>query len=1095
MRLSLLIRPKRVSRIIALLLFPLAIPVVAAGNEPAPVVDFSGASRGLGTNDQVQTEGVILASFTAPTNIKKLVDVTGVGSGIHSSVAIQLEELSAPEAPTSLVAVAVGDGQITLHWQPADLLHTGFIIERREIVGGDWVEAGTTDHVAQFTDTGLEKVVSYHYRVRAISPAGPSGWSGTAGATAFQEENRDLVAWGSNLFGQLGDGTAGMIAAPTRVGEDVDWQMVSAGLNHVAALREDGTLWTWGSNAAKQLGFDDGAFVDEPRQVGMDTDWQSVSTGNSHTIALKEDGSLWTWGNGNWEGVRVPGDHVWVQVNTYRDHNLAIRSDHSLWAWGNNFQGKLGISRTASAVAEPTRVGTETDWIEAVAGSSHSVGLRADGSLWTWGSNQSGQLGIGATSQQVSHSAAPVRVGSGEDWVGIATGEEHGFAVKANGEIWGWGRNSSGRIGSGLTLVTAPIKAQNGDYLVASAGGNHSLAIDADDRAWSWGGNEFGQLGTGSRGGSNTSRQAVFGDATWRGVSAGWNYSLGIRTDGSLWSWGNGNQGRLGIAGVRTSRLFAEAVETGGWIRIAAGRNHALGIRGDGSLWAWGQNNRSQLGEGTRVQRLSPILIDADRYWTTVAAGAESSMALTENGQLWRWGSKGSTMAAIPEFYSDGWRTIASGSGHALAIREDGTLWAWGSGYLGNSNTQSSFIWEPEQVGSEANWSAISAGLGFSLAVDGNGHLWAWGRNIGGQLGLGGTGSEPWPRRVMTHGARWVNVAAGGDHSAGVRSDGSLWTWGRWVDSSGWLQTFTSPQRVGTDGDWAEVAAGDGWLDGRISDFFLGRKRDGTLWQWRAGWNPARISDDTSWGAIAVGSNHLMALRASSLDFPPPGLSVSETRPGAITLQWTADAASLHGFLVEREWPGGGWERIGSTAAVEASYIDTTAPPGTVNNYRILGYAGSTHLVSSQTLAVASPITYWQWMEGLEGERLPPANQRGPEDAPARDNIPNLLKFLFGADPLTQARAILPRANARPAFEEEDSAPAIEFVRWLPAWGTTPELLVSTDLQNWHPVEMAMEVLESLPDGRERVRVRQVQNPDTETRKIFLRLQITLSGQ
>ena len=218
-----------------------------------------------------------------------------------------------------------------------------------------------------------------------------------------------LYGWGDNDYGQLGDGTT-ISRAPRSHMESVDpvaimddVVYVSSGTNHTMAITSDGTLWGWGSNNAGQVG--DNTTIDRSSPVEIMSDVITVSSGSNYTMAITADGTLWGWGSrliGNLAGSNIPVQIMAdvIHVSAGNNHVLAITSDNALWAWGrngsndNHVSGLLG-NGTMVDNFEPTIV--MHDVIYAVAANSHSMALTEDGNLWTWGRNSSGQLGTGTS--------------------------------------------------------------------------------------------------------------------------------------------------------------------------------------------------------------------------------------------------------------------------------------------------------------------------------------------------------------------------------------------------------------------------------------------------------------------------------------------------------------------------------------------------------------------------------------------------------------------------------------------------------------------------------------------------------------------------
>ncbi|QKG54960.1 RCC1 domain-containing protein [Hymenobacter sp. BRD67] len=223
-------------------------------------------------------------------------------------------------------------------------------------------------------------------------------------------------------------------------------------------------------------------------------------------------------------------------------HTVAVRADGSLWAWGRNDAGQLGLGSTSDQTS-PQRVGTATNWTSVAAGITHTLAVRADGSLWAWGRNDAGQLGLGSTSDQTS----PQRVGTATNWTNVAAGNLHSLAVQANGTLWVWGSNADGQLGLGnTTLQTSPQRVGTAtSWVSAAAGVYHTVAVQADGTLWAWGDNYYGQLGLGNTT-LQTSPQRVGTATSWVSAAAGGFHSAGEQSCRVVWGWGDNSSGQVG---------------------------------------------------------------------------------------------------------------------------------------------------------------------------------------------------------------------------------------------------------------------------------------------------------------------------------------------------------------------------------------------------------------------------------------------------------------------------------------------------------------------------------------------------------------------
>ena len=343
---------------------------------------------------------------------------------------------------------------------------------------------------------------------------------------------------------------------------------------------------------------------------------------------------------------------------------------------------------------------------------------------------------------------------SGGCWKTISAGGNHVLAIGNNDKIWGWGSNFLGALGlaatSGDQLNPVPC-ANTNIFSKISAGGNEfSIALKPDGTLWSTGLNDYGELGIGSY--VNKSSFTQIGVATnWQTFSAGGLHTLALKTDGTLWSWGGNSEGQLGNNTTVESTSPIQIGVATNWATVSAGGYYfSAAIKTDGTLWTWGNDSFGELGNGTVLgQQLVPTQIGIDTNWKTISAGQYHSLALKTDGSLWAWGSNsygalgdGTTTtrpAPIQIGSATDWDTIVAGSFASYAIKTDGTLWSWGYnqyGQLGNGTTVNTPV--PTQIGSDTNWKEVSSKFGYyAIALKTDGSAWSWGLNMSGYLGDG----------------------------------------------------------------------------------------------------------------------------------------------------------------------------------------------------------------------------------------------------------------------------------------------------------------------------------------------------------------------
>jgi alpha-tubulin suppressor-like RCC1 family protein len=330
------------------------------------------------------------------------------------------------------------------------------------------------------------------------------------------------------------------------------------------------------------------------------------------------------------------------------------------------------------------------------ASTAMSAALKADGTVWTWGSAAPYSLG-----DNVQQRSTPTQVATG--MMSLAVGFRHVLAVKSDGTLWGWGDSSGGILG-GATLTATPAQVPGLTNIVAVvAGGSHTLALKADGTVWSFGSNSYGQLGDGGTT-AHTPPAQVPGLSGITAIEAGDGFSVALGSDGVVWAWGQNNYGQIGdgsgIDKVRPVRVrnLSNAVA------ITAGRYSAAALLANGEVWAWGRNTEGQLGAGTQID--SPLAV--------------KTLVLRDT------------------------KLLMPGLANTFAMESDGMLWAWGQGELGAKSAHlDGEAWVPQRIHEFPNALAVSGGEWFTLGVKTDGSVWGIGHNGFGQLGRGNTNPGP----------------------------------------------------------------------------------------------------------------------------------------------------------------------------------------------------------------------------------------------------------------------------------------------------------------------------------------------------------------
>ncbi len=478
----------------------------------------------------------------------------------------------------------------------------------------------------------------------AIATGGSSSYAMRADGTMW--------AWGSNLTGQLGDGTTANRASPTQIANNI--RQIGAGNNHAVALRSDGALLSWGDSFAS-------ARILTPTVVGQG--FTQVVAGSAGTVAMKADGSVWGMGlnDASQYGaeprvVLLPKQFATgaVSIAIGGENAGYVDASGTVWISGANGSGQLGVG-TAVNKTSPVLIGTGFASVATSAAGATVLAVKTDGTLWAWGANRNSLLGNGT----FLDSPKPIQIGSNNDYRSVAVGGIHAMAIKRNGDLFAWGSNVFGATGLGaaIRLAQVPELVDRG-YSAVAAGSLHTLALKSNGELYSFGANGNGQLGVASN--ENCTGSAVVACSTTRrlvgasfaSIAAGTLHSAAIKSDGSLWMWGDNSAGQLGVSTNETCALGTNNLGTGelgspcattprmvgtGFVRVTTGLQHTLAIKTDGSLWAWGTNYWGYLGDGTRSSAISRPKRVSQGY-NQIEAGGYMSFATRIDGTLWAWG-------------------------------------------------------------------------------------------------------------------------------------------------------------------------------------------------------------------------------------------------------------------------------------------------------------------------------------------------------------------------------------------------------------------------------------------------------------------------
>lgn len=606
----------------------------------------------------------------------------------------------------------------------------------------------------------------------------------TFGHTLAIKNNGTLWATGANYLGQLGINSLEARSNFVQVGTSNQWKKICVTSGSTSSppgpassaislgIQKDGSLWGWGSNFYNYLQINGASTVSwTPRQIFTGVSVPTNVTGDNNTFSgnsfISNTGILYTWG-ANYGGAvgnntnsntyvvspvrEATSSTNWKQIcghNSIGGRFFGIKGDGTLWGWGTeNSSGSLGLNQALPQIApgnifsrsrsSPVRETTlSTNWKQVTMFGNTVLAIKTDGQLWGWGSNSSGQLGVNDTITRSN----PIRIGLESSWAQLSSGVSGGtavFAIKTDGTLWSWGSNNNGQLGVNDTIVrSTPVQefTSSTNWSFVSHGYQHVAAIKSDGSLWTWGYNLRGQLARNDSAFSRPTPARESTLSTWSHCACGGDNTYAIKTDGTLWSCGSNYVGALGInsnpltATTTTSQRtfvqeftsstnwkmvqFPNPTSSSGLVSGYSALSPIMALKTDGSLWAWGNNHRYQMAYDGRSLLLTPAREGTNSTWKDISIRTTNYgafLGIKTNGTLWSF-SGGS-----PVTYDGSWVKLSIAGSDTESnhiIKTDGSLWALGGAQFGSAGTNSGTTNTiPTQVfGSKTNWKyVISAG-------------------------------------------------------------------------------------------------------------------------------------------------------------------------------------------------------------------------------------------------------------------------------------------------------------------------------------------------------------------------------------------------
>ena len=646
-----------------------------------------------------------------------------------------------------------------------------------------------------------------------------------------------LWCWGANQEGQLGVSSTENCSDPSSPGSiqgpcsptpqqvplgGKKVKHVKFGLFHTCAILEDDTLRCWGKNDFGQVGV--GGITDQgtPQSISFGGEkTKGMAIGRNYTCAVLANGSLRCWGDNEHGQLGIGGvspstvtlAKKATSVQSGDGHSCTILEDKTLWCWGKNDFGQVGVGGSLTFYDLPqkvSRLGTKVTSV--TVGQERTCAILDDDTLWCWGKNNEGQVGVGNTSNVTT----PTQVSLGGAVDSVKLGGLHTCALLADESLKCWGDNDEGQVGVGDTTdynTPQSISFSGTNVNDISLGSNHTCALLKDEKLWCWGDNAYGQVGGGNLGTDQTSPVKVTPSRSWtipKAVQLGENHSCAIMDDIAtnkvkiIDCWGRNNKGQLGdristsdrdtprrVKGFGSDES-TETLEVGMYNGCVIIKDIDItdGTDNNGYLTCWGKNDFGQTGTGQTVTELNEarqVILGAGRTAVSVKIGPNNICVILDNNALKCWGknnfgqvgvgntSNHSTPKSI-DFGSEQTDEIAVGGGHSCAVLTNGDLKCWGDrqyGKLGIGGTS------PQEVASIKKPKSVKSGEEHSCAILQDNTLWCWGNNDRGRVGVSQGTDTTIPKEVSLLGGEIKTIVVGMYNTCAILKGSELECWGR----------------------------------------------------------------------------------------------------------------------------------------------------------------------------------------------------------------------------------------------------------------------------------------------------------------------------
>jgi alpha-tubulin suppressor-like RCC1 family protein len=585
------------------------------------------------------------------------------------------------------------------------------------------------------------------------------------------------------------------------------WKQVAAGGAHACGLTQKGGIKCWGSNMFGQTG--DGTKTlqySHPQDVqGLDPEMTALSAGTYFSCGVTHAGGVQCWG-ANWRGqlgngtTDTPDQAVDVSgltggvagIALGNEHACALLDNGTVKCWGANGNGQLGDGTNDQRTTPVDVVGLEPGIVAIAAGGNRTCAITKQKTAVCWGDNPNGELGDGTTDPKNT----PVAVQGLADAQSIGLGGSFACALTRAGEVWCWGDLSMStwyeKTKPEPAKTPMRIEGFTGKIKTIDAGNNHVCALDSQGKAFCWGQNTYGQLGDGTTEKRNDPAKIKGAASDAASITAGYDFTCAVLKPGWIQCWGKNDSGQLGDGAVLLQPVPVDVTGlSSGAVGVTTGYNFSCAQTGESAVQCWGENEYGQLGDGTRNQHSIPVDVQGlPGKIKSMASNGYTNCALTVEGEMVCWGNNSGLFPGVAEYFvavpvqpvdlGGPVKSMALGAWHLCALTEAGDVFCWGgnsSGQLGDGTRTTPDA--PVKVnGLSGPVTALAAGSDHTCALSAGGGVMCWGDNQYGQLGDGTTELKTIPVAVSGLNGEAVALTAGTNHTCALIKDGAALCWG-----------------------------------------------------------------------------------------------------------------------------------------------------------------------------------------------------------------------------------------------------------------------------------------------------------------------------